>query len=251
MEKQIKLKNKRKKMSSSKIYTTTFGAFIFGFFIIFISPMITGGTYKYGEAKLNEYETLSNGLQIALVKKEYNPEKQLMRLDFSIKESQSITSLSDIKYELISRYIKGKKSPLKTEITQLNDNYFVAIIKGIPEGYAVLSTTIVPKYVHPELQQVNDLEDKSVKIYINETDKIINQNLKEGKESDYKNEYIDYEQQGLKEEIATTEKEIETNKLGIIEVEKKISELENEMKYQTEEEKISSQTQLNDYKTSI
>ncbi|MBT2618975.1 MULTISPECIES: hypothetical protein [unclassified Bacillus (in: firmicutes)] len=244
-------KNSRKKMSLKALYTSSFGAFILGFCIIFISPILSGGSYNYEEAKINEYKTLSNNLQIALVKKEFNPEKQFMRMDFSVKNSTNVASFSDIKYEINSRYIKDSKEQLKTEITQINDHYFVVIVKGIPKGFSVLSSTIVPKYVHPELQQYDDLEERSVKIYINESKKIVNNQLKKGNERDFKIEYITFQQKDLKDEITLNEKEIESNKLAIDEIEKEIAELELDMQYQTDEEKFETKNNINSYKTTI
>lgn len=238
-------------MSLKALYTSSFGAFILGFCIIFISPILSGGSYNYEDAKVNEYKTLSNSLQIALVKKEFNPDKQFMRMDFSVKNSTNGTSFSDIKYEINSRYIKDSKAQLKTEITQINDHYFVVIVKGIPKGFSVLSSTIVPKYVHPELQQYDDLEERSVKIYINESKKIINNQLKKGNERDFKIEYITFQQKDLKDEIALNEKEIESNKLAINEIEKEIAELELDMQYQTDEEKFETKNNINSYKTTI
>ncbi|WP_260288400.1 coiled-coil domain-containing protein [Peribacillus aracenensis] len=244
-------KNSSKKMSLRTLYTSTFGAFILGFCIIFISPMLSGGTYKFEEAQKNEYKTLSNSLQIALVKKEYNSEKQFMRMDFSVKNSTNETSIWDIKYEINSKYIKDDKKPLKTEVTQINDHYFVVVIKDIPKGFSVLSTTIVPKYVHPELQQYDDLEERSVKIYINESKKIVNNQLKNGNERDFKIEYITFQQKDLKDEITFNKKEIESNKLAINEIEKEIAELELDMQYQTDEEKFETKNNINSYKTTI
>ncbi|MFI8496627.1 coiled-coil domain-containing protein [Peribacillus butanolivorans] len=244
-------KNSRKKMSLKTLYTSSFGAFILGFCIIFISPMLSGGSYKFEEAQINEYMTLSNSLQIALVKKEYNSEKQFMRMDFSVKESTNEAFISDIKYEINSRYIKDDRKQLKTEVTQINDNYFVVVIKDIPKGFSVLSTTIVPEYVHPELQQYDDLGERSVKLYINESEKIVNKQLKKSNEREFKIEYITFQQNDLKDEITLNEKEIETKKLAIDEIKKEISELESDMQYQTEEEKFETKNNINSYKTTI
>lgn len=245
------MKKKSKfKMNLSKLYLTSFGAFLLGFILIFISPMFTGGTYSYAEAKLNEYQTLNNNLRIAIVNKEYNPEKEFMRIDFSIEDTSTATSLSNIKYELSSQYIKDRK-PLEVDITRINDNYFVAIIKGIPEGYSVLSITIDPKYIHPELQVTDDLKDRSIKMYINESEKIINNNLKIGTIKEYQDEYISFEQKLLKDEIKENKKEIETNKLAIKEINKLINDLKNDMKYQTEDEKFETSNEINSYKTTI
>ncbi|WP_289474220.1 hypothetical protein [Fictibacillus enclensis] len=241
----------RKKMNLTTLYSFTLGGFILGFAVIILSPMVTGSTYDYAEAKLNEYQTLSNNAQIALVKKEYNPEKELMRLDFSIKETKNETSVSDIQYDIESRYIKGPKTTLKTEIIQTSDTYFVSLIEGIPQEFGVVSTSITPKYVHPELQKYDDLKDRNIKLYINESEKIITPSLKKESEKDYQREYIDFQQSDLKKELALTQTAIKNSQLAIKETKKKISELEMDMQYQTEDEKFESQNEINSFQTSI
>lgn len=238
-------------MKLTKLYLASLGAFILGFFIIFISPLFTGGSYSYAEAKMNEYQTLSNSLSIAMVKKEFNPKKQIMRMDFSIEEtSTSNSSISNIKYKIISQYIKDR-NPLEVRTTKVNDNYLVVIVKGIPEGYSVLSTTIIPKYIHPELQKTNDLEDRSVKMYVNENDKIVNNNLKIESNNRYQEEYIAFQQESYKKDIKENMRNIKTNNLAIEEINKQINELESEMQYQTDEEKLQTTNKINSNKTLI
>jgi len=238
------------KLSLTRLYLTCFGLFVATFLFIFISPMIFGGNYSYAEAKVNEHYPINNGIELALIKKEYNPEKQFMRLDFSIEKSNSNSSLSNIEYQISSQYIKDRKQ-LEVEVTKVNDNYVVAIIKGIPEGYSVLSTTIKPEYVHPELEKVDDLNDREVKIYVNESSKIENNKLKIGTEKQYQKEYISYQQEEIKEQIEESKKEISKNNLAIEEVNKTIKKLENEMSYQTESEKFTTQNDVNSNKTKI
>lgn len=243
---------KIKKMSLSKVYLSTLGAFILGFFIIFISPIFTGRSYSYEETVMNEYETLGNSVRIALVKKEYNPEKKLMRLDFNLLEENSFNSLlSNIDYDVSSRHIKNSKEPLDVKKIRVNDNYLVVIINNIPEHFSVVSTTISPKYIHPELQENDDLNDKKIKIYVNESDKIINKNLKVGTKKDYEKEYIVFRQQSLKEKIKSNEDKINTKKLAISELDILIKDLEIDQQYQTEEEKFETNTEINSHKSNI
>ncbi|MFP7474267.1 hypothetical protein SFC55_25110 [Niallia taxi] len=241
---------KKIKLSLTQLYLTCFWVFVATFLFIFISPMIFGGNYSYAEAKVNEHYPINNGVELALTKKEYNPEKQFMRLDFSIEKSNSNSNLSNIEYQISSQYIKDRK-PLNVEVTKVNDNYVVAIIKGIPEGYSVLSTTIKPEYVHPELEKVDDLNDREVKIYVNENSKIENNELKIGTEKQYQIEYINYQQKQIREQIEESKKEISKNNLAIEEVNKTIKKLENEMSYQTESEKFTTQNDMNSNKTKI
>lgn len=241
---------KKLKLSLTQLYFACFGVFVAIFLFIFISPIIFGGNYSYAEAKVNEHYPINNGVELALKKKEYNPEKQFMRLDFSIEKSNANSNLSNIEYQISSQYIKDRK-PLEVEVTKVNDNYIVAIIKGIPEGYSVLSTSIKPKYVHPELEKVDDLNDREVKIYVNENSKIENKKLEIGTEKKYQLEYISYQQEETKQQIEESKKEIRKNELAIEEVKKMIKKLENEMSYQTESEKFTTKNEVNSNKTNI
>lgn len=246
----MKSKN-RKKMNLTKLYLGTVIVFILGFVFIFITPMFTGGNYSYAEATMNEYQTLGNNLRIALVKKEYNPEKEIVRLDFSITETtKSGTTLPNIEYEVSSQYIKNRKGQ-EVEVTRVSDEYFVAIIKEVPKDFSVLSTTVSPKYIHSELADNNDLENRSVKVYVNESEDIVNNSLDIGTKEVYQKEFISFQQDQIKNEIEEKEIEIEKNKLAIKELNKLISSLESELIYQTREEQFETNNLINSHVSSI
>ncbi|MGG0741665.1 hypothetical protein, partial [Niallia taxi] len=207
-------------------------------------------SYSYEEAEVNEHYLINNGVELALIKKEYNPKKKFMRLNFSIETSNSNSNLFNIQYQISSQYIKDRK-PFNEEVTKVNDNYFGAIIKGIPKGYSVLSTTIKLEYIHPELEDSDDLNDRKVKIYVNENSNIENKELKKGTEKLYQLEYISYQQEEIKQQIADSKKEITKNELAIKEVNKTIWNLENEMSNQTESEKFETLKEVNSKKTKL
>lgn len=241
---------KKKKLTSTQLYLFTLVFFILCFMFIFISPAIIGKSYPYKETVLNEYESLSNTTEIALVKKQYNPNKKIMRLDFAIRETSTSSSLPNIEYEVNSQYITDRK-PLNSKIIRVNNNYVVVIIKEIPEGFNVLSTTLIPNYIHPELEETNDLEDKSFKVYVKETDKIKNPLLKIQTDGEYQDEYISFQQNLLKKDIEKKEKQISNKKLGIKELQRTVSELEGELEYQTESEKLKTNNVINSHQTDI
>ena len=237
-------------MGLAKLYLSSFGVFILGFMFIFASPLVFGGSYSYPEAALNQHQTINNNISIALVTKEINPSKNLLRLDYSIRETGSGASLSNVEYQVKSQYIKGKE-PLDVTVHKVSDTYLIILVKGMPEDFGVISTTIAPRYIHPELQNTEDLTDREVKFYINESAEIVNHDLAESTEMEYKKEHISYQQNLLKEEIEQQEKSIETSKLSIKEVNNQIEVLENEMIYQTSEEKFETTNSINGYKTAI
>ncbi len=247
----MKKKNKYKYNTNlTKTYLIGFASFIVMFFLVLVSPMFTGNNYSYADAKENEYEPLTNSIQMALINKEYNPEKKLMRLDFSIEDSSLISNLSNLEFDIKSQYIK-KQSQLDIEQKRINDNYLVVLIKGVPDEYSVLSTTINPSYIHLEADETNDLENKSIKVYVNETKKIVNNKLDIENNSYYEEQYIVYKQENLNKEIDTNKKDIEKKNLLIADINKTISDLEKEMDYQTEEEKFETNNKIQSYKTTI
>lgn len=238
------------KQSATKLYLTTLSIFLLAFGFIFISPYIIGGSYSYENTPLDEYQILSNNISIALVNKEYNPEKGIMRMDYSLKESTTTSSLSNVQYEISSQDIKNRE-PHKVENIRVNDNYLVVLVEDLPKDFAVLSTTIVPSYIHPEIENSNDLESRSIKIYVNEEEKIVNNDLKKQSISQYQNEYISFQQESLKEEITLKKKELDANNIKIKELNNLISELEVETNYQTEEEKFETKKAINSHLTTI
>ncbi|RBP59332.1 hypothetical protein DES36_11957 [Alkalibaculum bacchi] len=244
------VKKKKFRISLGQKYLLIMGIFIFGFLTIFISPAFTGKSYSYEEVLLNEYQTLSNNIQIALTKKEYNPEKEIMRLDFSMKEISSNSSLSNITYEISSSYIESRE-PLSIESVRVNDNYIIAIIKNVPEDFSILSVTIVPKYIHPDIEKNDDLKDRSIKMYVNESDKIINTDIKIEDKEYYEKEYILFQQESIKKQIKANKEKIQTQKLAISELKKSISNIEDDLVYQTEEELVESTTQINTHVSNI
>ncbi|APC50399.1 hypothetical protein BME96_18895 (plasmid) [Virgibacillus halodenitrificans] len=236
--------------SATTLYLTTLGIFIISFGFIFISPSIIGSSYSYENTPIDEYQTLSNNVQIALVKKEFNPENGIMRLDYSLKESSTNSSLSNIQYDISNQDIKNRESQ-KSEVIRVNDNYLVVIVKDLPKDFGVLSSTINPSYIHPEIQSSNDLENRSLKIYINEDEKIVNKNLENKSSSEYQSEYITFQQESLREEIVLKNKEIEAIHIKNKELKELISDLETDINFQTDEEKLETKSAINAQLTSI
>ncbi|MEK4181690.1 hypothetical protein NSQ61_19805 [Aeribacillus sp. FSL K6-1121] len=245
------MRKKKFSFSHTQAYLFTLSFFGLCFFSVFISPIFTGKSYSFEDATLNEYDFLTNTTEIALVKKEYNPDRQLMRLDFSLREATADSKLSNMEYEIESKYITDSSKKLKTKIIRVDDNYLVVFVKNIPEGFSVLSTTIFPKYIHPEIEVSNDLQDRSFKIYVKESDKIINNSLAIQSKDKYQKEYISFEQDLVRNEIQKKLKEIKNREIAISDLSKSISNLETDINYQTESEKLETNNQINSHKTKI
>lgn len=241
----------KRKMSLTKLYLGSMGAFVIGFTLLFISPIFTGKTYSYAEAPLNEYESFGNSIQISLARKEFNPEEKIIRLDFSLKEDSTSLDLQSLDLDIKTQTITGNNK-LEINKTKVNEGYYVFFIENISKDFEVLSTTVTSIINKPELENEEQNETGSIKkFYVNETEEIINTDLKIGSLEEYKLENIVFEQDQTKEEIKKKEKDIKTNATLISEAKKIIKDLENDMRYQTEIEKFETQNKINGQKSNI
>lgn len=243
-------KKQRDKFKFTKLYSFSFIGFIVMFLFIFASPKLFGENYSYPEAELNEYQSIGSTLRIGMVKKEFNPETGIMRLDLSVENSVDNNELSNVSYEVSSRYISGK-TRLETEVKQVNDEYLIVLIKGLPTEFEVLSATLNPYYIHSELQTTNDLEDKTIKFYINEDKDLFNKDLVIETDNVYQDDYLSYKQSQEELLIKEAETKIETNKLKIKETEKIIEELKIDLTYETGEELFNIQNSINSNESQI
>ncbi|NWK72613.1 hypothetical protein HWX41_27210 [Bacillus paramycoides] len=253
------LKNKEKKdkrKSPNKIrniYGITLCSFFTVLFFICISPLLRGANYEFEERKLNEYQSLTNDVKAAIVKKEYNPENKTLRIDYAFKsESNNSKSLSNLKFKVENRYINQETNDVKTKVFYPNDDYVVVISTNIPDDYGVIASTIKPEYKHPELENdPDDLKDRGMKTYIKDSQKMINENLKVQSLTAYEEEYIERTQGILNKEIKELEKKVELKTEANKQLGKNNEKLKTEMDFQTDDEKGKTGNEMKANETTI
>ncbi|PFM62710.1 hypothetical protein COJ48_18365 [Bacillus cereus] len=253
------LKNKEKKdkrKSPNKIrniYGITLCSFFAVLFFICISPLLRGANYEFEERKLNEYQSLTNDVKAAIVKKEYNPENKTLRIDYAFKsESNNSKSLSNLKYKVENRYINQETNDVKTKVLYPSDDYVVVISTNIPDDYGVIASTIKPEYKHPELENdPDDLKDRGMKTYIKDSQKMINENLKVQSLTAYEEEYIERTQGILNKEIKELEKKVELKTEANKQLGKNNEKLKTEMDFQTDDEKGKTGNEMRANETTI
>ncbi|PGX11844.1 hypothetical protein [Bacillus sp. AFS033286] len=240
-------KGQRKSANSKrKTYLFILGSFVTMFFALCVSPMFSGATYKFEELKIGEYQTLANGVKVAIAKKEYNPKTQTFRIDYSFQAENDSQVLSNVKYKVENKYIKQKNDDVETKVYRASDNYIVVISKNIPEDFGVISSVIKPEYIHPELQfDSKDIKDKSLKSYILEQDKLKNEALKEESQDFYEKEYIAITQKDIEKEIKEIDKKIVDKHTANKQLKVNNDKLTKEMEFQTEAEKTKTQNTIN------
>ncbi|HFR4145138.1 hypothetical protein [Bacillus cereus] len=242
-----KKKGQRKAANAKrKAYLLTLGSFITMFFILCISPVFSGATYRFPELKLGDYQTLSPTVKISVAKKEYNPANQTLRIDYQLKSENDTQILSNMKYKIENKYIKQKQDDVKTKVYRASDDYIIVISKNIPEDFGVVSSMVKPEYIHPELQtDAEDIKDSSFKTYIVEKDKLKNNSLKEESKDFYEKEYLTLLQKDSEKEIKDLEQKIRDKNSANKQLEIKNDKLKKEMEYQTEAEKAKTQNMIN------
>ncbi|HFJ9306749.1 TPA: hypothetical protein ACGW6R_004304 [Bacillus cereus] len=232
--------------SKRKAYLLTLGSFVTMFFVLCISPVFSGATYRFEEMKPGEYQSITPLVRMSIAKKEYNPANKTLRIDYELKADNDPQILSNMKYKVENKYIKQKDNDVKTKIYRANDNYIVVISENVPEGFGVVLSTIKPEYIHPELQtDANDLKDRSVNTYVLESNKIINKDLKVESKEFYEKDYLGFSQKELGKEIKDIKQKIENKGFAIEQLKIKNDKLTKEMNFQTEAEKMKTQNIIN------
>ncbi|EJR50165.1 hypothetical protein IIO_06478 [Bacillus cereus VD115] len=235
-----------------RAYLLTLGSFVTMFFVLCISPLFSGATYKFEEMKPGEYQSITPLVKLSVAKKEYNPANKTLRIDYELKSDNDPQILSNMKYKVENKYIKQKDNDVKTKVYRASDNYIVVISENVPEGFGVVSSTVKPEYIHPELQtDAKDLKDRSIKTYVLEGDKIINKDLKIESKDFYEKDYLAFSQKGLGKEIKDMKKKIEDKNFAIEQLKIKNDKLTKEMNFQTEAEKVKTQNIINSNTTAI
>ncbi|WP_144507605.1 hypothetical protein [Bacillus mycoides] len=229
-----------------KAYLLTLGSFVTMFFVLCISPVFSGATYKFEEMKPGEYQSITPLVKLSVAKKEYKPANKTLRIDYELKSDNDPQILSNMKYKVENKYIKQKDNDVKTKVYRASDNYIVVISENIPEGFGVVSSVIKPEYIHPELQMdANDLKDSSKKSYVLEKEKMINKDLKVESTDFYEKEYLAFSQKGIGIEIKDMQQQIEDKDSAIKQLNIKNEKLTKEMVFQTEAEKTKTQNTIN------
>lgn len=246
IKKKEKVYKRKPANAKRKMYLVTLAGFFSLFFILILSPNFTGKIYQYEEFSLGEYQYLTNNIKIAMVNKEFNPENQTLRIDYSLTSESDSQLLSNIEYTADTKYITQKVDNVETVIYRVSDNYLVVVSTNIPEDFAVTSSTIVPSYISPELQsEPSDLDEIVFKAYVLESDKLINSSLKEESLAVYEQEFIAFSIDNLYVEIEELEKEMAILESANKKLLEKNEKLKGEMEYQTTEEKLQSENDIN------
>lgn len=256
-----KNKNKKDKSQIDKVYRKTKGtklylgaiiSFLSIALLIVLSPLVLGKSYDYQTVDLNNPMNISSSLNMYIDDMEINKEDGLFKLVLRYQDDTKTKSLSNIKSDYKLNYITNKgNDSAKMKVVKLSDEYTVVYYQGLPKDFGVISVTIKPRYVYPELEPSDDLKDKEIKFYAVDQDIKQNNKLIVESMSDLKKDNFTYQTKAIRAEIELERDKINKLKLANEVVEKDIAKAEQELDFQTLEEQIDTKNEINSMKTTI
>ncbi|HAZ1228623.1 TPA: hypothetical protein J0V27_001160 [Enterococcus faecium] len=256
-----KNKNKKDKSQIDKVYRKTKGtklylgaiiSFLSIALLIVLSPLVLGKSYDYQTVDLNNPMNISSSLNMYIDDMEINKEDGLFKFVLRYQDDTKTKSLSNIKSDYKLNYITNKgNDSAKMKVVKLSDEYTVVYYQGLPKDFGVISVTIKPRYVYPELEPSDDLKDKEIKFYAVDQDIKQNNKLIVESMSDLKKDNFTYQTKAIRAEIELERDKINKLKLANEVVEKDIAKAEQELDFQTLEEQTDTKNEINSMKTTI
>lgn len=240
------------KMKASKLYGIALMSFISLFIITIFSPMVTGKSYDYTTVDINEPQMISNSLVLLVTDIEINREDGLLKLVINYEDESNSKSLSNMKYNYKLNFIENKNdSNAKGKIIEVTEKHTVIYYENLPKDFGVVSVTIEPRYVYPDLETSDDLAEKEIKFYIVDEDVKENDKLVVKNDMELKIESFEYQVQKINDSIKNEEDSIDKNNVAIELANNDIMTMKEEMDFQTSDEKTETQNNISSKENSI
>lgn len=207
-------------------------AFFFLLYLfIFSIGFNTSQKYKFVEAAIGQEIPFGQG-NFQVVKREYNPKENLIRVDYWFYSESSYMDLGNINLEMKTIGKNDLENFLKTKVVRVDDNYYVTYIKGVEENFGAVKQFIYPSYIQLLKNKPDELKEMEFVIYTKEESAEINSSLTF--ETDPKklvSVSTNYQINLLLKQIKELEQVIEDNKASIKLVKKSISKLKEDLDY--------------------
>lgn len=229
-----KIKTKLPNLKKGYLMTLTF--FSIGLLFLIISPTFTGESFDYERSEVGDVRSLSNNLPLELVRKEWNPDSGLLRLDYEIEATINTATLSNIDYYFHNRYASDPTDALEYEYIRVNPRYFVLLVKNVPQGFQVLGTGIDPTFIEPDIESDTNMEERTIQYFFYEEDMVHNEELIEQSLNHYQVSWLELQKKDLSHTIEDNNELIRLSKVRIGNIEKSIQESNSDTTFMTDTE---------------
>ena len=228
------------------------------FLIIIIGLLGTGISATHvsnvADTGLRDWQQIADGYQVGMTNRGYNPDKKIMRIGLSLQNND----VTDSVYPRLKFKVKllNQENDVHTEVIRAGDSSYVVIVKNLkPKFGAVLvkisslnkdnlnnittvaDTDLTSNETITDADTKNSQDNGTVNIYINETNNIIDHNLKDKSKIGYQVETVKTEISFLKKSIRQLNKKIDSAKGKIEDDQAAIEKVKKESKYEISEEK--------------
>lgn len=241
-----------KKRKGMTMYITAISFFLVAFFAIVFSPFFLGKSYDYESVALDSPQNISSSLNLVVDNMEINREKGLFKIVIRYQDETGTKSLSNLKSEYRLNFINNKgKTEAKVKVLKVSDEFTTIYYENLPKDFGVISISIEPRYVYPELEPSNDLENKEIKFYAVDKDIQENKKMKVESESVLYRENFKYQINSIVQSIDSEKENINRLVLSNEILEKDIKKIENNLDFETIEEQTTSKTKISSMQTTI
>lgn len=241
-------------------------AIIMAFFVTTIVVLIgTGLTSTHvsdvNDTGINDYQQLGEGYKVGMISRSYNPKINTMQINLDLQNQDD----QGIVYPRLKFDVKllNQQQGVHTQIIRAGNSSYVVILKNLRPKFGAVLIKVSTK-LDTNQGNVTDISETdltnqdetitnsdtdssqdngTVDIYINETNRIINDKLKKKSRVDYQVETVQNEIRFLKKQIESLQKDRADNQKEIAADQQAIEKNISERKYQVQQEKDQSKQQ--------
>lgn len=166
----LAVKSRRSRSSS---FYGMLGFFFLLYVFIFTIGLNTSQKYKFVEAAIGQEIPFGQG-QFQVVKREYNPKENLVRVDYWLYSESGYMDLANITLEMKTIGKNDLETFLKTKVIRVDDNYYVTYVKGVEEEFGAVKQYIYPSYIQLLKNKPDELKEMEFVIYTKEESASVN-----------------------------------------------------------------------------
>lgn len=232
-------------------YYLTLGIFGLLFTGVLISGFSTSQKYNYVAIKEGKSQPMGQA-NLTVVKRLYDPKQKLYRVDYWVDSENESVDLTNLKIETKAVAKKDLSEFLKTEVVQVDTNYYVTYVKDVPNDFGALKQFIDSGYVTLLKNQTDDLEGIELKVYSNQNSKDETEalTLSTNKE-DYVSDKVAYQVKLLTQSIDKFTKEIKDNQEAIHQIKLSNKKIEEGLDTKLEDDLERDQNKIQSNKSEI
>lgn len=248
-------KHKRKKKYSARTHylrlVGTFLSVIAGLFIY--ARLSTKTTVAYQN---NSNPAVTSTSKMEKISTKYNPKTGLMVSQFYIGNPKKVGDISDdsnltnLKYSVKYKSVKGDYKHLKTRLIRINDHYFAIETHNIEPGFLVFRYDITPKKINKTLSTSYNAHN-TINFYVNEKDVKKATALLPASKDMYRVDYTSFVVHKYQHAINELSKDINSAKKAKKADKKLIEKLQTKLEAAVPSDQEDLQSQIDETKTDI